>query len=120
MADYERVVGAEELFLSGGPLTDIEIGATGIRAVAQNVRCILATIKGELFLDRDFGVPAGIIDSPATQAQRLLAGIAAEVEYQEPRVEVVEIHLDNPGIADAADGRLCPRVRLRLREGVRL
>lgn len=110
----------EDLFVSSGPLTSIDFAATGVDEVLQNVRVILSTIRGELFLDRHFGVPGEIVDEPQSQLHRHLAGIAAAVEQQEPRCRVTRIALQNPGIVAAADGTVNPCVWVRIREGVLL
>lgn len=109
----------EELLITGGPLTDVEFGAAGIRSIVQNVKIVLATQKGTVFLDRDFGVDGDVVDDPANVAmQRLRAGVAREVERQEPRVRVREIDILDPGAAAASDGTLVPRVLVEVREGV--
>jgi phage baseplate assembly protein W len=102
----------------GAPLTGIEIGARGIREIAQNVRTILTTIRGTVFLDRAFGVNGDIVDKPVTAAMALFTGdIIAEVERQEPRVKVVRVEFESGG---PGSGRLYPKVTLRIRDGVLL
>ena len=110
----------EDLFISGGPLTSIDFAAKGVAEVMQNVRTILATIVGELFLDRHFGVPAEIVDEPQSQFHRHLSAIAAAVERHEPRCMVTRIVLQDPGLTAAADGMVRPGVWIRIREGVLL
>lgn len=108
----------EEFFVSGGPLTSVDFAATGIDEVKQNVRTILATIQGELFLDRHFGVPGDIVDEPQSKFHRHLSRIAAAVERHEPRCRVTRIKLQNPGMSAAADGKVIPGVWIRIRDGV--
>lgn len=111
----------EELFISGGPLTSIAIGASGVREIEQNVRTILATAMGELFLDRHFGVYQTMVDDPTPVAVQKFRGEAmAKVEYYEPRVTVLKVGLNDPGIDESADGKLYPWVLVRVREGVLL
>ena len=42
----------------------VEIGATGLRGLAQEIRTALATRKGSVPLDRDFGLSWELIDLP--------------------------------------------------------
>lgn len=108
-------------WVSGGPLTDIEIDATGIREIIQCVRTILATARGSLFLDRNFGVRQNMVDDPLPVAhQKFIGEVVAEVECQEPRVKVLKVELIDPGVTESADGSLYPRVLLRIRDGVLL
>ena len=111
----------EKLLITGGPLTGIEIGAKGIRSIVQNVKTVLGTMKGTVFLDRDFGADGDVIDEPMTVAmQRTRAGIAQEVEREEPRVKVKEVNFVDPGVAESSDGTLVPQVLVEIREGVLL
>lgn len=104
----------------GTPLKDIEIGATGLREIAQNVQTILATTRGTLFLDRTFGINQDIIDLPMPVAQaRYTSEVIREIERQEPRVKVVSVSFEKPDpLTDAGDGVMLPRVTLQLRDGV--
>ena len=57
----------------------VEIGATGLRGLAQEIRTALATRKGSVPLDRDFGLSWELIDlplpeSPARRGDRAGAG----------------------------------------------
>lgn len=117
MASIRDFAQASEFDILGGPLGPVEIGATGVRAVIQNVRTILATIKGTVPLDRTFGIDDTIVDNPQPVAQARLTGEVIEaIERWEPRVKVVKVswvRLDN---SETADGRLVPRVRVRIRD----
>ena len=107
-----------EFEVIGAPLKDIEIGVAGIREIAQNVRTILSTIRGTLFLDRTFGINGEIIDKPLPVAMAYYSSdIVQEVEKQEPRAQVVSVSFMP---SDAADGELIPMVRIKIREGVLL
>lgn len=110
---------SQAIWIEAAPLTNIEFGATGERAVYQNVRVILTTIAGTVMLDRDFGVSGDIIDMPLLAAkQRLLAEIVEKIAYYEPRVRVYRIQFADPGVAETESGTLVPRVLVRIREGV--
>lgn len=111
----------EELFISGGPLTDIEIGAEGIREIYQNVRVILATFAGSLMLDRHFGLRQNMVDDPLPVAkQKFTSEVTEKIQKYEPRVRVVRVGVTNPGITETADGAFYPNVVVRIREGVLL
>jgi len=118
MASVRDFTQVSEFDILGGPLGAVEIGATGIRAVMQNVKTILATIRGTVPLDRTFGIDDTFIDTPEPVAQAKFTGaVIAAVERWEPRVKVVSVtwvRLDN---SETADGRLVPRVRVRLNAG---
>jgi phage baseplate assembly protein W len=102
----------------GTPLKEIEIGITGTREIAQNVKTIIATWRGEVFLDRQFGVDSQIIDLPLHLAQANLAtDLTQQIQRYEPRAEVTGIEFQN---SDAGDGRLVPLVKLRVKDGVLL
>jgi len=102
----------------GKPLTEIEIGATGVRAIMQNVKTILGTWRGEVFLNRTFGINPEIIDAPINSvAASMIADVTLEIEKQEPRFKVTAITLEP---SEAGDGRLIPKVVGHIREGVLL
>jgi phage baseplate assembly protein W len=82
--------------------------------IAQNVRMILTTPKGSVPLDRDFGLDFKVLDQPTSRAQALLsAEIITQVSRYEPRANVTKVDWENfPD--EAGDGRLIPRVSLRV------
>lgn len=99
-------------------LAEIEIGATGIVEIVQNVKTILSTIRGTVPLDREFGIIGEYIDKPLPMAKALsMADIVEEVEKQEPRVEVTKVALEQLD-TEAIDGILKPIVRIKIKEGV--
>jgi len=102
----------------GKPLDGIEIGATGVRSIMQNVKTILSTWRGEVFLNRTFGINPEIIDAPINVVSaRMIADVTLEIERQEPRFKVTAITLE-PN--DANDGKLIPKVVGHIRDGVLL
>lgn len=102
-----------------GSKQPLEIGATGLIEIIQNVRIILTTMKTTVPLDRDFGV-GGFVDHPLPVVQaRMVAEIVAEVEKQEPRVRVTSVTWTADPVG-AMDGRLLPVVRIKLRDGVEI
>ena len=59
--------------------------------IAQNVKTILTTVKGEVFLDRSFGISGEIIDKPVNSVRaKLTAEIADAVNKFEPRAKVTD------------------------------
>lgn len=104
--------------ITATPLVDVEIGATGLRSIFQNVNTIMGTIKGQVMLDRLFGISPDIIDNPIPVAQlRLKNELVSEIEKQEPRVKVIAVNFEQ---SDALQGQLKPKVTIRIREGVLL
>ncbi len=107
----------EVLAAPGGSLV---FGATGLAEIAQNIRIILSTLEWSCPLDRAFAGAAGYLDSPlplATAAR--VAGIIEAVETHEPRVRVTSVTFEADP-ASALDGRLYPKIRFALKEGVSL
>jgi phage baseplate assembly protein W len=100
----------------GTPLTDIEIGATGLREIAQNVKTIITTWRGTLFLDRMFGIDPTIIDKPINEVMaELIMDLTQQINRYEPRAAVVSISFEP---SNAGTGEVIPLVRIELKEGV--
>ena len=88
----------------------VEIGATGLRGLAQEIRTALATRKGSVPLDRE------LIDLPLPESRPLLvAEIGRGLERCVPRIKVksVTFRTDTSG---AADGKLTPVVTVEIRK----
>jgi len=103
-----------EIDISTSP-AGVVIGATGLEEIYQNVRTILATPKGSVPLDRDFGVDQTFLDQPTRTAMTMaLPSIVEAVEKYEPRVKVTAVTWIE---SDAMDGRMIPQVRIRIRDG---
>jgi len=98
------------------PLTDVEILAPGARGIYQNVRTILATWRGTVFLDRTFGINPNMVDKPMTAARaKAMNDVITEVEKREPRVSVV-----SADFAGNDAGQLSITVSVRIKKGVLL
>lgn len=96
---------------------EIVIGADGLTACAQEVRTLLATPKGSVALDRDFGVTWNALDQSMPGAKQvIIAEIAAQIEKYVPRVRFKKIDFVNPGATAAADGALPVAVTVEIRE----
>lgn len=98
----------------------ITIGATGVNEIIQNVRMILSTIKGSLYLDRDFGLNPDLIDMPQMQAAFFYREeIINQIERYEPRVNVLEINFTTDK-NDLMNGTLLPVIKIEIKNGVLL
>lgn len=105
-----------ELTVDMGVPASVEIGATGLRGLAQEIRTALATRKGSVPLDRDFGLSWELIDLPLPESRPLLvAEIGRALECCVPRIKVksVTFRTDTSG---AADGKLTPVVTVEIRK----
>ena len=82
--------------------------------VAQNVAVILATPKGSVPLDRDFGLDFNMVDTPQPRAKALLAvEIVRQVNRYEPRANVLAVDWKETE-TEAMDGRLIPLVKIEV------
>lgn len=100
--------------------SNIQIGARGRDEIAQNIRLILTTIRGTLYLDRNFGLNPDLIDTPQLQAiAKYREEIINQIETYEPRVNVVEIDFTT-NQNDSMSGVLTPVVRIEIKNGVLL
>ena len=82
--------------------------------ILQNVRCIIATQKGTVPLDRTFGVDYDGIDLPIQQAQLMFrVAIIDAIQKYEPRAEVKSVEFEED-IDAVADGQLKPIVTLEI------
>lgn len=93
----------------------IDLGATGIDEVLQNVATILTTPKGTVPLRRDWFIDYSLLDKPMPQAQAQLAQqIFAALRKHEPRARIVGpvrfIQSDDA----AMDGRMTPAVTVEV------
>lgn len=81
-----------------------------IAEILQNVQTIMATAKGSVPLDRDFGISADYVDKPMAKAKSMLASeIIQAVRKYEPRVTITGI-----SFTESMDGKLEPRIEVRL------
>ncbi len=95
----------------------VQVGAVGLTALAQEIRTLLATRKGSVPLDRDFGLTWDYVDAPMPEAmQYMVAEIGQQLHRYVPRIRVQDISFSSD---DTADGRLLPRVTVEIREEYR-
>lgn len=77
-----------------------------VNEILQNVRTILATTKGTIPLEREFGIDGSVIDMPTMQAQAYLTNeIFQAIRRYEPRVSIDNITFDGE-----ITGKLIPKV----------
>lgn len=96
----------------------VVIGATGLVGLAQEIRTVLATRKGSVPLDRDFGLTWDHVDMPMNMAtQSMIAEIGQQLERYVPRIRVTDISfVNNAANGGAMEGQLIPRVTVEIRE----
>ena len=91
-----------------------KVGAKGLQGLEQEIRVLLATRKGSVPLDRDYGLSWDHVDAPLPSAMQLMiAEIGVQLEKYVPRVRVRDISFASP---DPVDGVLCPLVAVEIRE----
>jgi len=73
-------------------IKELKIGAKGVEEILQNIAVIIATPKGSVPLDREFGVDYSFLDTPTPKALALFrAEVVKAIEKYEPRAKVIEI-----------------------------
>ena len=88
-------------------LGNIQVGATGVTSVAQQIRTLLNTRKGSVPLDRDFGISWDCIDQPIPEARQLLVSeVAQALKTYVPSVTLKSIEFSDLGDNNTADGRI--------------
>ena len=89
---------------------EIKIGAEGLEEIIQNVRMIVGTRKGELVLDRDFGLES-MVDKPEPLAKtQFEIEVIDAIEKYEPRVKVSYIKWKEVN----EDGQMAPVIGLEV------
>lgn len=104
-----------DIEITGG-MDPVEIGATGVAEIVQNVKTILSTVKGTVPLDRAFGIEPDFVDEPTPAARSLImANVVDAVNEYEPRVAVTGVDFNTD---QAMDGILVPVVQIKIKDGV--
>ena len=92
----------------------IRISATGLDGLEQEIRMLLATRKGSVPLDRDYGLTWEYVDLPMPEAMPyMIAEIASQLERYVPRIKVRDIMFKSD---DPVEGILQPTVTVEIRE----
>ncbi|MCR5175684.1 MAG: hypothetical protein K6C05_02420 [Anaerovibrio sp.] len=83
-----------------------------VSEVLQNVQTILTTIKGEIPLDRSFGINGKVVDMPMPRAKAVWSNeIFNQVKKYEPRAKIERITFDGE-----ITGKLIPTVEVTISE----
>ena len=83
-----------------------------VAEVLQNVQTILTTIKGEVPLDRGFGIDGRVVDMPIPRARAVWSNeIFNQVKKYEPRAKIERITFDGE-----LTGKLIPTVEVSISE----
>lgn len=105
-----------ELTVDTSVSVSARIGATGLRGPAQGIHAALATRKGSVPLDRDFGLSWELIGLPLSESGPLfIAEIGRGLKRRVPRIKVksVILGMDTSG---AANGKLMSVVTVEIRK----
>lgn len=88
---------------------------TTVKEVVQNIRMILATRKGTVPLDRNFGLDWSFLDqSFDVSTAKMTADIINQVRRYEPRARIIKVLIDPS--SDPAQGVFKPRVIIEVIE----
>ena len=94
----------------------VEVGATGIRQLAQEIRTLLSTARGSVPLDRDFGINWDLVDMPIPEARQMyIAEVAAQIHKYIPRVRFKGIRFPDPG-TETIEGHVGVALTVEIKE----
>ncbi len=124
MATYELTIGTVSSghsdaaalgqdVLAVGHMPPISFGPNSeVEEILQNVRCVIATVKGSVPLDRDFGLDPEHLDMPLEVARaRFASELILGVAKNEPRAAVTNIEW-----AATINGTLAAKVKVNIDE----
>lgn len=105
------------LIITDSSITDINLSPKNIEEeVIQNIWCILSTIKGQVPLNRSFGISKEAVDKPpAIAIMYHKIAIQEAIEKFEKRAEVVGVTFDGE-VQDILNGCLKPVVEVRIKD----
>lgn len=96
-----------------GEKKPLNLLATGIEEILQNITVILTTPKGSVTLDRSFGIDMSFLDLPLEISENICTTqIIEAIQDYEPRVEVTKVSYEK----DHSTGILKPKVQVRINE----
>jgi len=99
-------------------MPETKFGLTGIEQLKQNVMIIASTRKNKMVMDRGLGVDGSIMDKPVTYARVLLpAALIEAIEDGEPRVQVLEVIVEDPSSDPGKSGLIQAHVKFVERSG---
>ena len=99
--------------LAVGHMPSINFGPTSeVEEILQNVRCVIATVKGSVPLDRDLGLDPEHLDMPLEVARaRFASELILGVAKYEPRAAVTNIDWEA-----TINGTLAAKVKVNIDE----
>lgn len=87
---------------------------SAMEEILQNVAVLITTVRGSVVLDRNLGIDTSFIDEPSPRGMMQASIFLLEaIQEYEPRVQVESVDFV-PNTNDALDGRLTPRVVVRI------
>lgn len=87
--------------------------ARGHEEILQNIAIILATPKGSVTLDRDFGIDMSALDLPLELARNICTSqIIEAIQNHEPRAKVTKVSYEKNHLT----GTLRPKVQVIINE----
>lgn len=93
---------------------DVDFAPEGVMEILQNVRTILATRKGSVPLDRDFGISWDNVDQSLPAAKMLMRSeVIDAIERYESRAKVTSVDFAED-VEGAMDGVLKPIVTVQI------
>ena len=92
-----------------GDIKELNLGATGVDEILQNISTIIRTPKYSVPLDRNFGIDASMVDMPIEVAENLVTvKIIEAIQEFEPRAIVQKVSYTK----DHLTGTLKPKVQV--------
>lgn len=86
--------------------------SSGTEEVLQNVRCLLLTTKGTVWMYRGFGLSCELVDRPINVVQhKFLSEVVKAVQRYEPRAKVKSVRWQQ---SQAQEGILRPIITLEV------
>jgi len=108
----------KEYEVIGDASDHVDIAVGGWREIAQNIKMIITTWRGSVFLMREFGLNPAIIDQPENMVlANLTMDITNQISKYEPRAEITGISFEHSNVVS---GEIVPIVTFRVKEGVLL
>ena len=98
--------------LSPAEQTALNLGATGLNEVLQNVRIIVTTRIGTVMLDRKFGLVYDFLDAPQNKAQLMMVQqLCMGLTNFEPRVTFSHIQFGIDPVTSAMNVTLAINIK---------
>jgi phage baseplate assembly protein W len=106
------IVDSRGKVLSPSEQTALDLGATGLNEVLQNVRVIVTTRIGSVMLDRKFGLDYSFLDAPQNKAQLMMVQqMCLGLTHFEPRVTFSSIQFDIDKVTYAMNATLAINIQ---------